>query len=419
MWGPLRRKEVEKEKMAKERNKRHRPRKHQCIVLGCYSTGADTQFHRVNTKGGQALLEKILQKGWEVKSTAKSSRICSRHSTKPPGSYLTTNAAINSTIETADRHNSTVEALNRKQRKTVTRSPSPKPSPKQRCTPSRSHSIPASATENEELQVKLLLREAEISLLKEKITELQQKLESQPERRFQNLELGLNPTGNFSDPKDAKYWTGIERLDDLWQIVEPVLSQQLTPLQKLSISNGEKKRYSALKEHFFALLVWLRRGLRLSDFTGNTKVAKTKKSVKLHFFWIIDALSEWTKGEVYLPTVTEWMSVNNRMTTGRGQGTIREEYPNNLFLFVDGSVIDAYKPSDADGKSRHFNSKHKKHCRAFTILASAEGKIRWITRAYDGGVHDVNAWHYSEDPCTCPGGLVTSLLSKSTPLDAE
>lgn len=408
--GAIEHLEIKMENNQQKKKSRVRPKKHQCVVLGCYSRTGDYRFHRLDTEGGRALLSRVIEQRWELRTTAPSARICSRHSEKP-GSYLTSKSSEIATVSLADRNDSTVEALNRTPRRPLVRSPftpSPRQQTKKRASPDGSVKSASSSTEQVELPMKILLQEAEIDYLKGKIAEkdamidkLKTTLAESP-IRFDNYDYGLNLTADYSLPKDCRHWCGIEKLEELWTTVEPILNLRLTRLQKKTLRIAEEKGYASLKGHFFALLAWLRRGLRFSQLSG---VASSKTSIKTHFFWIMNALQDWVDGEVYLPSVEEWIASNNRMESSQVErSTVREAYPNHLFLFVDGTIIECYKPADADGKSRHFNQKHSVHCRAFTILVTPEGKIRWLSRVYDGGINDVNAWHYSEDPCICPNG---------------
>ena len=130
------------------------------------------------------------------------------------------------------------------------------------------------------------------------------------------------------------------------------------------------------------MLCWLRRGLRLErDFEH---ISTSPTVVRERFFLFIKALQPWVDAMIRLLTPTEWLQANNSMQKSKRQkSTIRECYPDHLFVFVDGSVTQVFAPSDSTGKAKLFNQKHGMHCVSWYILVTPNGKILYCSHVYD------------------------------------
>jgi hypothetical protein len=100
-------------------------------------------------------------------------------------------------------------------------------------------------------------------------------------------------------------------------------------------------------------------------------------------------LAPWAREQVYFPLLSEWHEM-----TPPG---LWEEYK-TLFFFVDGTVIQIWKPKDSKTNQCCFSSKHNKTAWQFFVLVTPNGHISFVSHVKGGATHDKTHWNESGAP---------------------
>lgn len=181
----------------------------------------------------------------------------------------------------------------------------------------------------------------------------------------------------FRSEEEIAYRCGIKNLpnllDDIIQGDQPVRRgrpQHLTDLQILQ-----------------ATLLWFRRGESLRSLSQAFKIPETSMRDSIHNF-VETKFRAWAKRSVRLLDLEEWGAINNSRD-------ILNEYPNKLFYFVDGTVVECFQPKDPDVSMEYFNHKHRLPGISVWFMTAANGRIVHVSEIDSGSLHDARAWNES------------------------
>lgn len=75
--------------------------------------------------------------------------------------------------------------------------------------------------------------------------------------------------------------------------------------------------------------------------------------------------------------------------------SIREEFPNTLFYFVDGTIVPITNSNDYAWRRLNWNNKHQTYGFSFFIVVAPSGQICFVSSAGHGCDHDKTAWDNS------------------------
>jgi hypothetical protein len=123
------------------------------------------------------------------------------------------------------------------------------------------------------------------------------------------------------------------------------------------------------------------------------------------FDGILKVLENWPSLQLFLPNENDWLAAHDH--------AIRESYPDYLFYFVDGTVIQCYDAHDVKTHRQLYNTKHGLCGFCFWILVTPNGRIVYVSDLFEGSKHDKTMWDEStivqELEATCRNRVQTNL----------
>jgi hypothetical protein len=138
--------------------------------------------------------------------------------------------------------------------------------------------------------------------------------------------------------------------------------------------------------HALGRLLWARQGLSDQELGLYLNCDRTTAS-RLMDNWI-DDLSDWASKQIVLPSLPDWISHTPE--------NLRTDFPNCLFFFVDGTVLEIFTPGDAKCRRNHFNNKHGYCSWSFFVVVDPFGHIAYISDLNLGAEHDASQWNKSD-----------------------
>jgi hypothetical protein len=139
---------------------------------------------------------------------------------------------------------------------------------------------------------------------------------------------------------------------------------------------------------FSTFLTWLRRGYTYVFLEA--MLGKSEFCFRTHFPKLIKELQPWAKKQIGWPTMEEWRRSHNQK--------LKEQYPNKLFFWVDGTVIKLFKPKDCKTARVFYNNKHGYHGFVFFVAVSPDGRVTYLSASMAGTEHDKTHWNESSAP---------------------
>jgi hypothetical protein len=133
-------------------------------------------------------------------------------------------------------------------------------------------------------------------------------------------------------------------------------------------------------------LLWARQGLSDQDLGLYLNIDRTTAS-RLMDNWIDDMYS-WASEQIDFQPLPDWISHTPE--------SLRADFPNCLFYFVDGTVLEIYTPGDAKCRRNHFNNKHGYCSWSFFLVVDAVGHINYVSELNLGADHDATQWNNSD-----------------------
>jgi hypothetical protein len=103
---------------------------------------------------------------------------------------------------------------------------------------------------------------------------------------------------------------------------------------------------------------------------------------------VVEDLYPWAKEQVRFLKIPEWRAHHSE--------ELKQDFPDTLFLFVDGTVLEIYSPSDAKARRAHYNSKHCFCAWSFFVVVSPMGEIVYVSKLSAGSEHDASQWDASD-----------------------
>jgi hypothetical protein len=102
----------------------------------------------------------------------------------------------------------------------------------------------------------------------------------------------------------------------------------------------------------------------------------------------VDRLFDWSQKQIKFLNIQEWLLHHPE--------ELRNQFPNHLFLFVDGTVLEIFTPGDAKSRRKHYNSKHGVWAWVFFIVVDPSGHIVYLSKLDLGSKHDATHWNESD-----------------------
>lgn len=176
--------------------------------------------------------------------------------------------------------------------------------------------------------------------------------------------------------KECHHWFGVHSVKNL-------LAEILT----VRTSKPPRGKKSVFDTQEWCLL-WLMHVHRGYTYVTLSYWANLDDSTIRSSFQTIQALFlTWSMREVRFPEISEWHANTDESYT--------KEYGHELPLFIDGTVIPIFKPTNGEIQKEAFNKKHAMHALSFSILCTTSGKIVWVSDCDLGNMHDTTAWSTS------------------------
>jgi len=140
-------------------------------------------------------------------------------------------------------------------------------------------------------------------------------------------------------------------------------------------------------QFFCYVLYWLRHGPTF-QLLENSMPNKSAQNLRDYFFSCIKQLLPWARSKILLPSVEEWKKMISK--------EMNDIYPNTLFFFVDGTVIEIDHPSDSVTARSHYNTKHAVYADIFFVLVTPTGKSVYVSNIRSGTTHDKTHWDQTD-----------------------
>jgi hypothetical protein len=355
-------------------------------------------FHYLNRKGSAGLVSKIVEKGHVLRTSSSSARICSLHfGFNSDGVKLT---RIHSGSDVAVSTLGVALTNLPKRRKLIREYGFVNQKRKRPSTPvaelvEEIPSSPVLLVSPEQLESMsddvnddtIAELQKEVEALKAQVCSLDEAL-----KIASSTASSVNPSSeihfhcSFENPSHTKSWCGISNVSALWNDVSSLISLSSKQVKGFAHSGISPQGF------FNKFLIWMRRGLSLRDLCGNVKKHVFSRQLKR----FVDSLVPWASSYVKFPSDLDvWMSSDNGMKTStvRKDQTIRKLYPNQVFLFVDGSYFRVSEPHLCTMSRQLFwNSKHNCHAVSFFILVAPTGRVLYSSPIYEGSIGDGEAW---------------------------
>ena len=354
-----------------------RIRKRQCVIKNCFSvegTTPNVTLFKLNTKQGKKVMKKLSDQRvpTRVQILKPSHAVCSLH--------LTTNGprkrGTRSPIPIGER----AEILS----VTGMRTP-PKERPPLQSTPKKQRTLTEDAPD--ELQDPSTIQIAELETLVSSLRE--QLAKSQEDLATAHGSLPFDPSTvlvfrvRLTERDESSRWTGFKNVSALFDAIGPLSFASPRLETKVKESCG-------LRNLFSYYLVWLRRGMYFDDFP---EALGTRTTLSKRFHALTTALTPWARAQVSFPSIAEWSSIDNLMATARSNQTVQASHPNVRFFAVDGSYCQVFEPQrDSVERTTLWQAKHKVHAFCWFILCAMNGRIVYMSNAYEGSIGDKAAW---------------------------
>jgi hypothetical protein len=122
-------------------------------------------------------------------------------------------------------------------------------------------------------------------------------------------------------------------------------------------------------------------------------------AMRRHLFEVMRAVEPWSRSQIEMPTVEDWYYFLTPQE-------LKTAYPNTLFFFVDGTVIEKWDSDDTKVARASFNTKHNIPAYVFFVLVAPNGRIVYLSDVRLGSTHDKTHWGSSS---------AVSMLNKAYP----
>jgi hypothetical protein len=151
-------------------------------------------------------------------------------------------------------------------------------------------------------------------------------------------------------------------------------------------------------------LVLLRVGFPMKVAQPMMEPHRGGKCVRRVFNQTMEQLYPWALTQITLPTPTEWLAMNTEK--------LEKGFPNRLFFFIDGTILEVWRPKDIKRARSDFNAKHGCAAVSFFIVVSPTGRIVYISHLDTGNTHDSTSWNLA--PAFPPTNVTKIAAEKRT-----
>jgi hypothetical protein len=140
------------------------------------------------------------------------------------------------------------------------------------------------------------------------------------------------------------------------------------------------------REQLLIFLITLRQGFTFSHLNMLCGLSRTR--VTEIFTNVLNELYAWSKKVLKLPTLVQLSQMRSIEFV--------EEYGNVYMLFVDGTVLRSFHPSNDELNRMSWSFKHHQACKSVTVLIAENGYIVWVSETVPGKIADREAWNECE-----------------------
>jgi hypothetical protein len=133
------------------------------------------------------------------------------------------------------------------------------------------------------------------------------------------------------------------------------------------------------------ILIMLRGGFLMRVAQPLLEPHRTKRVMRSLFSHVLEDLFPWALKQITLPTVSEWA----QMSTEK----LESLFPGILFFFIDGTVLEIWKPTDIKKNRSVYNSKHGYSALSYFIAVTPTGRIVYLSLVDSGSTHDSTSWN--------------------------
>jgi hypothetical protein len=172
--------------------------------------------------------------------------------------------------------------------------------------------------------------------------------------------------------EQRRLFLGVDNIEELWSQVKEYLSEG---------KRGPKATFSRL-EQLAVTLIWMRRGFPKAVLSAMCCMSDTRINDIVTDVYL--KLQFWVKRMVRLPEIEDWSLSTPQI--------FRKSYPNTLFFFVDGTILEIFQSNLMVVNRDFWNPKHKIVSITFTILVTPDGRIVYVSQTYPGKHHDRKVW---------------------------
>jgi hypothetical protein len=178
-----------------------------------------------------------------------------------------------------------------------------------------------------------------------------------------------------SPKKDSMVWFGVEDFEHFYNEVKP----HLTPFK-----NARPPWPHDCVRLLQTSLAILRNGLHYRFAIPLLEPARSRFGLSDAFEHLIDDLYEWAVSTIRFVPAEEWREAHPK--------ECRELFPECLFYFIDGTVLEINSPVDIKKNRAMYNSKHGICAWSYFIMVAPNGEIVYISPCELGSTHDSTAY---------------------------
>lgn len=174
--------------------------------------------------------------------------------------------------------------------------------------------------------------------------------------------------------KETKNWLGVADFQHFFSLIRPLL-------QSCGLNRPAWHPFNFAE----CMMAWIRQGFRLKCVSYLLQPSRDVSTMKRALKNFLRELFPWALTQIRYPTLQQWKESHSP--------DILMTFPNRLFYFVDGTILEVWTPSDIAKNRNRYNTKHACPSISFFVVVDPMGRIVYLSPIGPGNYHDATAWN--------------------------
>lgn len=233
----------------------------------------------------------------------------------------------------------------------------------------------------EEMDIELRDSHAEAQSAQQEVAELKERIKKLESRILELeappsiLRIAFSKCKNTAQrTKETKNWLGVADFQHFFSVIRPLL-------QSCDLNRPAWHPFNFAE----CMMAWLRQGFRLKCVSYLLQPSRDVSTMKRALKNFLRELFPWALTQIRFPTLREWKEAHST--------DILKTFPNRLFYFVDGTILEVWTPSDIAKNRNRYNTKHSCPSISFFVVVDPMGRIVYLSPIGPGNYHDATAWN--------------------------